>query len=381
VTQQRILLVFILTLAMPMTFVARAFSAGGTVAKKEVFGKTPDGKTVDLYTLTNSHGMEVRAMTYGGIIVSLRVPDKSGKVADVVLGFDTFDGYLDNKPYMGAIVGRYGNRIANAEFTLDGVKYTLAKNNGPNSLHGGVKGFDKVVWDGESLPNADGAGVAFTYLSKDGEEGFPGNLRVKVTYTLTEKNELIVDYHATTDKATPVNLTQHSYFNLSGEGNGDILKHEVRLNADKFTAVDDNLIPTGELRLVKGTPLDFDKSTAIGARINDNYQQLVIAKGYDHNFVINRKGDGLELAARVKDPASGRVLEVVTTQPGVQFYTGNFLDGTVTGKQGHVYKHRYGFCLETQHYPDSPNHPEFPTSILRPGQTYESRTVFKFSAE
>jgi len=219
----------------------------------------------------------------------------------------TFDGYLDNKPYMGAIVGRYGNRIANAEFTLDGVKYTLAKNNGPNSLHGGVKGFDKVVWDGESLPNADGAGVAFTYLSKDGEEGFPGNLRVKVTYTLTEKNELIVDYHATTDKATPVNLTQHSYFNLSGEGNGDILKHEVRLNADKFTAVDDNLIPTGELRLVKGTPLDFDKSTAIGARINDNYQQLVIAKGYDHNFVINRKGDGLELAARVKDPASGRV--------------------------------------------------------------------------
>jgi len=245
VTQQRILLVFILTLAMPMTFVARAFSAGGTVAKKEVFGKTPDGKTVDLYTLTNSHGMEVRAMTYGGIIVSLRVPDKSGKVADVVLGFDKFDGYLDNKPYMGAIVGRYGNRIANAEFTLDGVKYTLAKNNGPNSLHGGVKGFDKVVWDGESLPNADGAGVAFTYLSKDGEEGFPGNLRVKVTYTLTEKNELIVDYHATTDKATPVNLTQHSYFNLSGEGNGDILKHEVRLNADKFTAVDDNLIPTG----------------------------------------------------------------------------------------------------------------------------------------
>jgi len=381
VTQQRILLVFILTLAMPMTFVARAFSAGGTVAKKEVFGTTPDGKTVDLYTLTNSHGMEVRAMTYGGIIVSLRVPDKSGKVADVVLGFDTFDGYLDNKPYMGAIVGRYGNRIANAEFTLDGVKYTLAKNNGPNSLHGGVKGFDKVVWDGESLANADGAGVAFTYLSKDGEEGFPGNLRVKVTYTLTEKNELIVDYHATTDKATPVNLTQHSYFNLSGEGNGDILKHEVRLNADKFTAVDDNLIPTGELRLVKGTPLDFDKSTAIGARINDNYQQLVIAKGYDHNFVINRKGDGLELAARVKDPASGRVLEVLTTQPGVQFYTGNFLDGTVTGKQGHVYKQRYGFCLETQHYPDSPNHPEFPTSILRPGQTYESRTVFKFSAE
>jgi len=381
VTQQRILLVFILTLAMPMTFVARAFSAGGTVAKKEVFGTTPDGKTVDLYTLTNSHGMEVRAMTYGGIIVSLRVPDKSGKVADVVLGFDKFDGYLDNKPYMGAIVGRYGNRIANAEFTLDGVKYTLAKNNGPNSLHGGVKGFDKVVWDGESSQNADGASVAFTYLSKDGEEGFPGNLRVKVTYTLTEKNELIVDYHATTDKATPVNLTQHSYFNLSGEGNGDILKHEVRLNADKFTAVDDNLIPTGELRLVKGTPLDFDKSTAIGARINDNYQQLVIAKGYDHNFVISRKGDGLELAARVKDPASGRVLEVLTTQPGVQFYTGNFLDGTVTGKQGHVYKQRYGFCLETQHYPDSPNHPEFPTSILRPGQTYESRTVFKFSAE
>src|SRR5579862_8996176 len=278
---------FILTLAIPTTLVTRAFSAGGPVTKKEVFGKTPDGKTVDLYTLTNSHGMEVRAMNYGGVIVSLRVPDKSGKVADVVLGFDNFDGYLDNKPFMGAIVGRYGNRIANAEFTLDGVKYTLAKNNGPNSLHGGLKGFDKVVWRGESFQNTNGAGVAFTYLSKDGEEGFPGNLQVKVTYTVTEKNELIVDYHATTDKATPVNLTQHSYFNLSGEGNGDILKHEVRLNADRFTAVDDNLIPTGELRPVKGTPLDFDKSTAIGARINDNYQQLVIAKGYDHNFVIN----------------------------------------------------------------------------------------------
>jgi aldose 1-epimerase len=351
------------------------------VIKKDVFGKTPDGKTVDIYTLTNSHGTEVRAMTYGGIIVSLRVPDKNGKLADVVLGFDNFDGYLDNKPYMGAIIGRYGNRIGGAQFTLDGVKYTLAKNNGPNSLHGGIKGFDKVLWDAQSSEGPQGQSITFTYTSKDGEEGFPGNLKARVTYTLTGKNELIFDYQATSDKATPVNLTNHSYFNLSGEGNGDILKHEMHLNADRFTAVDDNLIPTGELRPVKGTPLDFTKSTPIGTRINDNYQQLVIAKGYDHNFVINRKGGGMQLAARVKDPASGRVLEVSTTEPGVQFYTGNFLDGTITGKQGHVYKQRYGFCLETQHYPDSPNHPDFPSTILRPGQTYHSQTMLRFSAE
>jgi aldose 1-epimerase len=376
---------FVLGFLLPIMLATLASSAGGPVIKKEAFGKTPDGKTVDIYTLTNSHGMEVRAMTYGGIVVSLRVPDKQGKLADVVLGFDNFDGYLDNKPYMGAIIGRYGNRIGGAEFRLDGVKYTLAKNNGPNSLHGGLKGFDKVVWDAHSSEGPQGQSVTFTYISKNGEEGFPGTLKAKVTYTLNNKNELIFDYQATADKATPVNLTNHSYFNLSGEGNGDILKHEVRLNADRFTPVDDNLIPTGELQSVKqgdgGTPLDFTKSTPIGARINADYQQLVIAKGYDHNFVINRKGDGMELAARVKDPASGRVLEVFTTEPGVQFYTGNFLDGTITGKQGHVYKQRYGFCLETQHYPDSPNHPDFPSTILRPGQTYHSETMLKFSAE
>jgi aldose 1-epimerase len=376
---------FVLGFLLPIMLATLASSAGGPVIKKEAFGKTPDGKTVDIYTLTNSHGMEVRAMTYGGIIVSLRVPDKSGKLADVVLGFDTFDGYLDNKPYMGAIIGRYGNRIGGAEFRLDGVKYTLAKNNGPNSLHGGLKGFDKVVWDAHSSEGPQGQSVTLTYTSKNGEEGFPGTLKAKVTYTLNNKNELIFDYQATTDKATPVNLTNHSYFNLSGEGNGDILKHEVKLNADRFTPVDENLIPTGELQSVKqgdgGTPLDFTKSTPIGARINADYHQLVIAKGYDHNFVINRKGDGMELAARVKDPVSSRVLEVYTTEPGVQLYTGNFLDGTITGKQGHVYKQRYGFCLETQHYPDSPNHPDFPSTILRPGQTYHSETMLKFSAE
>jgi aldose 1-epimerase len=383
VTQRRSLhlSVWVLIVVVPIALVTQASSAGGPVIKKEVFGKTPDGKTVDIYTLTNSHGMEVRAMTYGGIIVSMKVPDKAGKVADVVLGFDDFDGYLNNKPYMGAIVGRYGNRIGNAEFTLDGVKYTLAKNNGPNSLHGGLKGFDKVLWHGEQSNDRTGSTVTFTYTSKDGEEGFPGTLKATVKYTLSDDNQLMIDYEATSDKATPVNLTNHSYFNLSGEGNGDILKHEVRLNADRFTAVDDNLIPTGELRPVKGTPLDFTKSTPIGARINDSYQQLTIAKGYDHNFVINRKGDGLELSARVKDPSSGRALEVFTTEPGVQFYSGNFLDGSITGKHGHVYQQRYGFCLETQHYPDSPNHAAFPSTILRPGQTYHTQTVFKFSAE
>ncbi|OLB22738.1 MAG: galactose mutarotase [Acidobacteriales bacterium 13_2_20CM_55_8] len=348
--------------------------------KKESFGQTRDGKPVELYTLTNSHGMEVGAINYGGIIVSLRVPDKNGKLDDVVLGFDKLDGYLDKSPYFGAIVGRYGNRIANGKFTLDGKEYSLAKNNGPNALHGGLKGFDKAIWQAEPFKNKQGSGVAFTYTSKDGEEGYPGNLKAKVTYTLTDKNELVFDYQATTDKATPVNLTQHSYFNLAGEGTGDVLKHELMLNADRFTPVDKTLIPTGELRAVKGTPLDFTKPTAVGARIDDNYEQIAFGGGYDHNFVITRKADGLELAARVYEPTSGRVMEVYTTEPGVQFYAGNFLDGTITGKQGHVYKRRYGLCLETQHFPDSPNHPEFPSTILRPGQTLHSRTMYKFSA-
>lgn len=349
--------------------------------RKQAFGKTADGKPVDLFTLTNSKGMEVRAMTYGGIIVSIRVPDKNGKMADVVLGHDDLDGYLVNPPYFGAIVGRYANRIANGTFTLDGKTYTLAKNDGPNTLHGGLIGFNKVIWEAREIHDAKGPGVSFSYLSRDGEEGFPGNLKVKVTYTLTGDNQLIVDYEASTDKATPLNISQHSYFDLAGEGSGDILGHELMLNADHFTPVNKTLIPTGEIRSVHGTPLDFTKPTAIGARINNNYEQLIVGHGYDHNFVINRKGDGLTLAARVREPNSGRVLEVYTTQPAVQFYSGNFLDGTITGKHGHVYKARYGFCLETQHYPDSPNHPDFPSTIVRPGKTFHSQTVFKFSAE
>lgn len=334
-----------------------------------------------MYTLTNSHGVEVRAMNYGGIIVSIRVPDRKGQFADIVLGHETLEGYIPNPPYLGATVGRYANRIANGKFALDGKTYTLPQNDGTNSLHGGLKGFDKVTWDGAPLKGK--TGVAFTYLSKDGEEGYPGNFKVKVTYMLTDSNELILDYEATTDKATPINVSQHSYFNLAGEGNGDILNHEVMLNADRFTPVDQKLIPTGELRAVKGTPLDFTKPTRVGARIDDNYDQLTLAHGYDHNWIINRKGDdkGLVLAARVYEPTSGRVLEVSTTQPAVQFYTGNFLDGTVTGKQGHVYQRRYGLCLETQHYPDSPNHPDFPSTILKPGETFRQKTVFKFSAK
>jgi aldose 1-epimerase len=346
--------------------------------QKQSFG-TQDGRSINLYTLTNSHGVEVRAMNYGGIILSIRVPDRKSESADIVLGHETLEGYIPNPPFLGAIVGRYANRIANGTFTLDGKKYELPKNDGPNTLHGGInRTFNKVVWDDEPFGKN---GVAFTYLSKDGEEGFPGNLKVKVTYTLTDENALVVRYEATTDKATPINLSQHSYFNLAGEGSGDILNTELMLNADRFTPVDKNLIPTGELRSVKGTPFDFTTSTKMGARIDDNYEQMVLGHGYDHNFVINRTGDGLTLAARAYEPTSGRVMEVSTTQPAVQFYTGNFLDGTVTGKNGHVYKRRNGFCLETQHYPDSPNHPDFPTTILKPGETFKSETVFKFSTK
>ncbi len=369
--------------ALPLTlaFVGLSFaqmSAGKAGVTSTAFG-TQGGRPITLYTLTNSHGVEIKAMNYGGIIVSIKVPDRKGQLGDIVLGHETVEGYVPNPPYLGAIVGRYANRIAGGTFTLDGKTYNLPKNDGPNTLHGGVdKTFNKVVWD-EALKGK--SGVAFTYLSKDGEEGFPGNVKVKVTYTLTDANELVIDYEATTDKATPINLSQHSYFNLAGEGTSDILNHEVMINADRFTPVDKNLIPTGELRPVKGTPFDFTTSTRVGTRIDDSYDQLVLGHGYDHNWVINRKGAGLELAARVYEPTSGRVLEVSTTQPGVQFYTGNFLDGTVTGKQGHVYKRRYGLCLETQHFPDSPNHPDFPSTILKPGETFKSKTVFKFSTK
>src|SRR5579871_1882118 len=341
---------------------------------------TWDGRPVTLYTLTNAHGVEVRAMNYGGIIVSLRVPDRKGELADIVLGHEDLKGYTPNPPYFGVIVGRYANRIANGTFTLDGKTYNLPKNDGPNTLHGGTaRTFDKVMW--ESQPIKDKNGVLFEFLSKDGDDGFPGNLKMKVSYVLTDSNELVIDYEATTDKATPINVSQHSYFNLKGEGNGDILDHEVMINADRFTPVDKNLIPTGELRPVKGTPFDFTKSTRIGSRIDDNYEQLTLGHGYDHNFVINRKGAGMTLAARVYEPTTGRVLEVSTTQPAVQFYTGNFLDGSVTGKSGHVYKRRNGLCLETQHYPDSPNHPDFPNTILKPGEKFHQTTAFKFSTK
>jgi aldose 1-epimerase len=348
---------------------------------KAPFGHTREGLPVNIYTITNAHGIEVRVIDYGGIITSLRVPDKSGRLADVVLGFDKLDGYLDKSPYFGAIVGRYANRIANGKFKLNGVDYTLAKNNGPNSLHGGLRGFDKVVWHAEPFQSSRGQGLVFTYTSKDGEEGYPGNLKTKVTYTLTNNNELVFDFEARTDKATPINLTQHSYFNLAGDGSGDVLKHELMLNADRFTAVDKTLIPTGKLVTVKGTPLDFRHPTTIGARINDKYEQLVIGGGYDHNFVLNKKGNELSLAARVREPRSGRIMEVYTTEPGMQLYTGNFLDGSIVGKEGHAYQKREGLCLETQHFPDSPNHPSFPSTILKPGQIYRSRTVYKFSVD
>jgi aldose 1-epimerase len=350
-------------------------SVGSRGVTSAPFGKTADG-AVTMYTLTNANGMEVRAITYGAIITSIKVSDATGVSTDVVLGFDTFDGYLTEHPHFGAVVGRYGNRIAKGQFTLDGKTYALAKNNGPNHLHGGLRGFDKMLWSAEPL-NA-GTGVVFTRKSPDGEEGYPGNLTASVTYTLTDRNELIVDYKATTDKATPINLTQHTYFNLAGEGSGDILGHVVTIDADRYTPVDATLIPTGELAPVEGTPFDFRKPTAIGVRIDQANEQLTNGKGYDHNFVLNRKGAGLQHAVSVVDPKSGRSLDVATTEPGVQFYTGNFLNGTVTGKSGHVYNQRTGFCLETQHFPDSPNHPNFPSAILRPGQTYASQTVFTF---
>lgn len=346
---------------------------------KQTFGNTKQGETVDIYTLTNSNGIEVRAITYGGIIVSLRTPDKNGKLDDIVLGFDSLDGYLAEHPYFGAIIGRYGNRIGNARFTLDGVEYKLPVNNGPNSLHGGLKGFDKVVWQAKPFENEQGVGIVFTHTSPDGDQGYPGNLTVKVTYTLNNQNELTFDYEATTDKPTIVNLTQHTYFNLAGASDGTILGHELMLNADQFTPVDATLIPTGEIRKVAGTPFDFTKPTPIGARIEADDEQIKFGPGYDHNFVLNRKGAGLSLAARVYEPTTGRVMEVYTTEPGVQFYSGNFLDGTLTGKGGHAYQKRSGFCLETQHFPDSPNKPEFPSTILRPGETYRSRTMYKFS--
>jgi aldose 1-epimerase len=346
------------------------------------FGVAPDGQQVSVYTLTNRNGVEARVTNYGGIVLSLRVPDRDGELDDVVLGFDSLDNYVAGHPYFGAIIGRYGNRIAGGRFTLDGETYELAQNNGPNSLHGGEQGFDKVVWTAEPFENETGQGLVLTYTSHDGEEGYPGTLQSRVTYTLTDQNELIFDYQATTDRATPVNLTQHTYFNLEGDGSGSILDHEMMLNASRFTPVDSTLIPTGELRSVEGTPFDFREPTPLGSRIEEDDEQIRIGGGYDHNYVIDRSaGDSLTLAARVYEPTSGRVMEVLTTEPGVQLYTGNFLDGSLTGKNGAVYARRTGFCLETQHYPDSPNQPSFPSTILQPGEEYRSTTVYRFSAQ
>ena len=350
------------------------------VIEKAPFGQTLSGEAVELYTLKTSTNVRVRIMTYGGTVVSLQVPDRDGILGDIVLGYDTLDGYLKNSPYFGSLIGRYGNRIGKGRFSLDGKQYQLPKNNGENTLHGGIKGFDKVVWKATEVRSNDGVGLSLTYLSKDGEEGFPGNLSVKVVYTLTNNNELRIDYSGATDKTTVVNLTHHSYFNLAGEGN--ILQHELMMNAEQFTPVDAGLIPTGELRNVKGTPMDFTKPTAIGARIDQQDEQLILGKGYDHNWVLKTNKTGnLSLAARVYEPRSGRVMEVSTTEPGLQFYSGNFLDGTITGKGGQVYKQRSGFCLETQHFPDSPNQPRFPSTVLKPGQQYTSSTIYKFSAQ
>ena len=355
---------------------------GPTHVKSGTFGKASDGKEAHLYTLTNKNGMEVAISDYGATIVSIKTADRSGKFADIVLGYDSAEGYEKGDSYFGATIGRYGNRIAHGQFVLDGHTYTLAKNNGENSLHGGAAPFNKVFWAAKETPSADGAALQCSYLSKDGEGGYPGNLSVRVTFTLTGNNELKIEYSATTDKDTVLNLTNHSYFNLSGEGSGDILKEQMQLHAARFTPVDETLIPAGELQSVEATPFDFRNSTVIGSRIDKDNQQLQYGRGYDHNWVIDGTGNGkMVAAARAYDPASGRVLEISTTEPGIQFYTGNFLDGTIHGKGGKVYVHRGAFCLETQHFPDSPNHPAFPSTELKPGMKFDSTTIYRFSAK
>ena len=344
------------------------------------FGTMPDGTPVEIFTLTNQRGMVVRIITYGAIIQSIRVPDKNGRVADVVIGHDTLEGYRTASRFFGAVVGRYGNRIAKGKFTLDGHEYMLTVNNGPNHLHGGTVGFDKVVWTPMTFVGT-GTSVSLSRASPDGEEGYPGTLQVTVTYSLSDMNELTVRYIARTDKPTPINLTQHSYFNLAGHDAGDIGGHILLLNADRYTPVDATQIPTGAIASVAGTPFDFRTPAAIGLRMDADDDQLRIGGGYDHNFVLNDGRGQPGLAARVVEPTSGRTLEVSTTEPGIQFYSGNKLDGSITGKGGAVYSRRSGFCLETQHFPDSPNHPEFPSTILRPGNLFESVTVFRFGLE
>ena len=377
------------TLLCALLFVGELSLAGSLssqgmrgIIRKESFGKTAGGALIDLYTLSNKKGMQVAITNFGATVVALKVPDRAGKAADVVLGFDTLEGYENGTAYFGATVGRYGNRIAGGQFSIDGKTYTLPRNNGNNTLHGGIVGFNKKVW--KAIAGKDSESLEMSYLSVDGEEGFPGNLSVKVAFTLAaDRNELKIDYTASTDKDTVLNLTNHSYFNLAGEGNGDILDHVLTLHAKQFTPVDKTLIPTGELRDVAGTPLDFTTATAIGKRISENYEQLVFGKGYDHNWVLARAESekGLTLAAEAYDPKSGRKLEVLTTEPGVQFYSGNFLDGSAKGKGNKAYGQRAAFCLETQHFPDSPNHPNFPGTLLKPNSVFHSQTVFRFSAK
>jgi aldose 1-epimerase len=352
-----------------------------TKITSEPFGKLPDGQEVSLFTLKNAKGMTMKVMNYGGIITSLTAPDKNGNLEDVVLGFDSLNSYLQKSPYFGALIGRYGNRIGKGKFSLDGKDYQLAQNNNGNSLHGGPNGFDKRFWNIEENPVSNGASLKLTYVSKDMEEGYPGTLNAQVIYHLTDNNELKIFYEATTDKPTIINLTQHTYFNLSGNSKSDILQHELFLDADKFVPVDNTLIPSGELKNVSETPFDFKTPTAIGSRIDKKDKQLEFGKGYDHCWALNTNGDTSKVAATLHDPASGRVMSVKTSEPGIQFYSGNFLDGTLTGKFNTVYKQRYGLCLETEHFPDAPNKKNFPPVVLKAGETYRTQTMYTFSTK
>jgi aldose 1-epimerase len=369
---------FVLVTAVAAGWAQPATAGKGARVDKTKFGTTKDGQAVDLYTLTNASGIVARVMTYGALLTELHVPDRSGQMADVVLGFKTLEAYEGAHPYFGATIGRVANRIAKGTFKLNGQEYTLATNNGPNHLHGGVKGFDKRVWKAQPVPATGGVAVRFTYTSADMEEGYPGTLTAAVVYTLTDRNELRLDYTATTDKATLVNLTNHSYFNLAGDGKGDILGHELTIMADRYTPVDDTLIPTGEIASVRGTVMDFNRSTPIGARIAQVPGPA--PGGYDHNYVLTHGGGVLAMSATVREPGSGRMMDVLTSEPGVQLYTGNFLDGTLAGKAGVAYKQHFGFCLETQHFPDAVNHPNFPSVVLQPDKTFKSTTVYRFSA-
>ncbi|MDF1866898.1 MAG: galactose mutarotase [Saprospiraceae bacterium] len=347
---------------------------------KKLFGTAPEG-AVDLYTLSNANQMSVEILTFGGIIKAIYCPDKNGKIENVILGFNTLKPYLETHPYFGAIVGRYGNRIANGKFNIDGTEYNLATNNSPNHLHGGLKGFDKVIWQAREFKDNEKIGLELSYLSKDMEEGYPGNLNVKVTYSLNNQNELSIDYEAVTDKKTICNLTNHSYFNLAGEGKGNILNHQLVIHADSITPVNEHLIPTGEPMAVQGTPFDFRSGKKMGEEIDSNNEQIKYGGGFDHNFILKGNSESLPIIAKISEPESGREMEILTTEPGVQFYTGNFLDGTLIGSGNQPYQKRAGFCLETQHYPDSPNQPNFPSTILEVGETYKTTTVYRFKVK